>query len=131
MTTGFPLPPMSTGRPAFLFDADCGVCQNGTDAIRAHVDPPVDILAWQSVDLEAWGIPEHAVHEGPVFVDTDGHQRIGPLGMASMLRRSRAPYRFVGAAMLAPGVRQVLGRVGPWMYRRRDRLPGATPACSL
>lgn len=129
--TPHPAAPTITGRPAFLFDADCGVCQNGTDTIRDRIDPPVDIIAWQTVDLDAWGVTEQAVHEGPVFVDTDGTQQIGPLGMARMLRRSRAPYRFVGAAMLTPGVRHLLDRIGPWMYRHRDRLPGSTPACSV
>lgn len=124
-------PPRQTQRPAFLFDADCGICQDGTDTIRRRIDPPVDIVAWQQVDLAEWGIPESAVHEGPVFVDTDGQYRIGPLGMGSMLRLSRAPYRFFGRFMLAPGMRDVLARIGPWMYRHRDRLPGATAACSV
>lgn len=123
--------PMSTGRPAFLFDADCGVCQNGTDAIKARVAPPVDILAWQSVDLGEWGIPEGAEQEGPIFVAPDGRFWIGPVGMGHMLRRSRAPYRFLGALILAPGVRHVLERIGPWMYAHRDRLPGAGDSCSV
>jgi len=127
----FAAPPRETGRPAFLFDADCGICQEGTDAIRDRVKPPVDILPWQGIDLVEWGIPEKAVHEGPVFVDVDGKYRIGPVGMGSMLRISRAPYRFVGAILTAPGVRDVLTRIGPWMYRHRDRLPGATAACSV
>lgn len=124
-------PPDVTHRPAFLFDADCGVCQTGTDTIRRRVAPPVDIIPWQSIDLAEWGIPESAVHEGPVFVDVDGSFVIGPLGMGNMLRRSRAPYRFLGGVMTAPGVRNVLRRVGPWMYQHRDRLPGATAACSV
>jgi len=126
-----PPPPRISQRPGFLFDADCGVCQQGTDAIRKHVDPPVDIVPWQSVDLAEWGIPDSAVHEGPVFVDVDGRYLIGPLGMGSMLRRSGAPDRFVGAFLLAPGMRQLMRRIGPWMYRHKDRLPGATPACSV
>lgn len=122
---------MKHDRPTFLFDADCGVCQEGTDRIRAVIDPPVDIVAWQTIDLDAWGIPEHAVHEGPVFVDETGRYIVGPLGMAQMLSRSSAPYRFVGAAMLAPGVRQILTAIGPWMYAHRGYLPGATDACKV
>lgn len=122
---------MRHDRPAFLFDADCGVCQDGTDRIREAINPPVDIVAWQSIDLDEWGIPESAVHEGPVFVDESGRYIVGPLGMAQMLRRSRAPYRFIGAGMLAPGVSHVLKAIGPWMYAHRGYLPGATDACKV
>lgn len=123
--------PSVTARPAFLFDADCGVCQNGTEAIKEKIAPPVDIVPWQEVDLGAWGIPESAVHEGPIFVAPDGRYWIGPVGMGRMLRLSRAPYRFLGVAILAPGIRQVFERIGPWMYAHRDRLPGAGDSCSV
>lgn len=124
-------PPSVTGRPAFLFDADCGVCQNGTDAIKDKVAPPVDILPWQLLDLTEWGIPATAVHEGPIFVAENGNFWIGPVGMGHMLRRSPAPYRFVGELLLVPGLRHLLERIGPWMYAHRDRLPGAGDSCSV
>lgn len=123
--------PTVTARPAFLFDADCGVCQSGTEAIKKKVDPPVDIIPWQEVDLDAWGIPEKLVHEGPIFVAPDGRFWIGPVGMGHLLRSSRAPYSFVGALMLGPGIRHVFERIGPWMYAHRDRLPGAGESCSV
>jgi len=66
-----------------------------------------------------------------LLVDESGRYIIGPLGMAQMLRRSRAPYRFIGAGMLAPGVRHVLKAIGPWMYAHREYLPGATDACKV
>lgn len=121
----------SLNRPVFLFDADCGVCQNATDAIRARVRPPVDIVGYQTVDFAALGVSEQELSEGPVFVDVDGSRSIGPLGMARMLTMSGAGYRMAGRFILAPGVRNILGRLGPVMYRYKDRLPGATPACSV
>jgi len=30
---------MEHGRPTFLFDADCGVCQDGTDRILKAIGP--------------------------------------------------------------------------------------------
>lgn len=65
------------------------------------------------------------------FSDDAGRYIVGPLGMARMLRRSRAPYRFIGAGMLAPGVRHVLKAIGPWMYAHRGYLPGATDSCTV
>lgn len=121
----------SLTRPMFLFDADCGVCQNGTDAIRDRIAPPVDIVAYQTIDVADLGVSEAELAEGPVLVFTDGRHVIGPLAMANLLRRSRAPYSAMGAFMLLPGIRHLLAAAGPAMYRHRDRLPGATPACSV
>lgn len=129
-----PTPPSVRGqrpRAVFLFDGDCGVCQNGTDAIRSRIDPPVDLKPYQAIDLTEYGVTHEDVFEGPVLVRPDGTHVIGPLAMAEMLKAARQPYRIVGAAMLAPGVRQLLHAVGPWMYRQRSRLPGSTAACSV
>jgi len=122
---------MRLPRPVFLFDGDCGVCQNGTDGIRRRVVPPVDLMAYQSVDLAAYGVTPDDVAEGPVLVSTDGSHVIGPLAVAQLLLTSRRPYHHLGAAMLAPGVRQLLHAAGPFLYRQRPRLPGSTDACRL
>lgn len=118
-------------RAVFLFDGDCGVCQNGTEAIRRRINPPLDLVAYQSVDLDAYGVTQGDVAEGPVLVRRDGSHVIGPLAMAELLRASRRPYRAVGAVMLAPGIRQALHAAGPFLYRQRGRLPGSTDACRV
>lgn len=117
--------------PVFLFDADCGVCQNGTDSIRARMDPPVAIVPFQSIDYAALGVTDGELAEGPVFVSETGQRAVGPAAMAELLLRSRHPYRAIGAAIRLPGIRHALHALGPVMYRHRDRLPGATPACSV
>jgi len=91
----------------------------------------VDLKPYQAIDLTEYGVTHDDVLEGPVLVRLDGTHVIGPLAMAEMLKAARRPYPIVGAAMLAPGVRQLLHAVGPWMYRQRSRLPGSTAACSV
>jgi hypothetical protein len=118
-------------RPVFLFDADCGVCQDGTDLIRARIAPPVDIVGHQTVDHDALGVSDAELEEGPVFVSPEGWHVVGPLAMAQMFRLARRPYRGIGTIMLLPGVRHVLKALGPTMYRNRDRLPGASGSCSV
>lgn len=118
-------------RPIFLFDADCGVCQNGTDTIRERIAPPVDIVAYQSIDFEALGVTVEELGEGPVFVSTEGWHVVGPAAMANMMRLARRPYRGVGTFMLLPGMRHLMSALGPAMYRNRHRLPGSTPACEI
>lgn len=118
-------------RPVFLFDADCGVCQDGTDAIRERIAPPVDIIGFQTTDHVSLGVSLAELQEGPVFVSPEGWHVVGPLAMAQMLRLARRPYRSVGTFMLLPGLRHLLRALGPVMYRHRDRLPGATGTCSV
>ena len=117
--------------PLFLFDADCGICQTGTDRIRERIAPPVEIVGYQSVDLDALGVSEADVEEGPVLVRTDGTHVVGPAAMAELLAASRAPYRQAGRTMQLPGIRHVLGAVGPVMYRNKHRLPGASDSCRV
>lgn len=118
-------------RPLFLFDGDCGVCQNGTDTIRAKVRPAVDFRAYQEVELTDHGVSEQDVLDGPVLVRVDGTHVVGPLAMAEVLRSARSPFRQLGAVMMAPGVRWALSAIGPAMYRNRGRLPGATDSCRV
>jgi predicted DCC family thiol-disulfide oxidoreductase YuxK len=118
-------------RPIFLYDGDCGVCDNGTASIRRRINPPVDLVTYQSRDTDALGISELELLEGPVFVRTDGTHIVGPLAMGELLATARRPYRTYGRIMLAPGVRHVLHALGPWIYRQRHRLPGATHSCSV
>ena len=35
----------------FLFDADCGICQTGTDRIRRTIAPPVEIVGLEIDDV--------------------------------------------------------------------------------
>ncbi len=55
---------------------------------------------------------------------------VGPEAMATLLTLTRQPFTTVGRAMLTPGVRHGLRRVGWRMYRVRHYLPGAEQSCS-
>ena len=121
---------MSTS-PLFLFDADCGICETATDRIRQTIAPPVEIVGYQSVDLEALGVSTAEVEVGPVLVRSDGSHVVGPGAMAELLTTARSPYRQAGRVMLLPGIRQVLGAVGPVMYRNKHRLPGVGDSCRV
>lgn len=118
-------------RPLFLFDGDCGVCQNGTESMRRRFDPPVDMSAYQRVDLSSFGITDEEALDGPILVRLDGSHVVGPLAIAEVLRSARPPYRALGRIMLLPGVRSGLHAIGPWLYRQRYRAPGATDTCRM
>lgn len=118
-------------RPVFLFDADCGVCQNSTEMMKVRIKPPVDFRPYQNFNYSNFGITEKNLGEGPILISVDSTFLIGPNGMATMLRMSRKPYSLIGAVMLLPGIRQFLNKVGPYLYSKRRYLPGATDACSI
>lgn len=118
-------------RPLWLYDGDCGLCEVGSARIRKVVDPPVDMAAYQSVDLDALGVDPADVLEGPVLCRPDGTYVVGPEAMGTMLRMSRRPFSVVGRTMLAPGVRHGLRQIGPRMYRARHRVPGTAGSCEV
>lgn len=118
-------------QPVFLFDGDCGLCQDGTDRMRRRMNPPVALLAYQCVDLADYGVSESEVLEGPVLVSPTGSHAIGPAAIAGVLRMSRSPYRQVGSIMGMRGVRGALARVGPVLYRNRGRIPGSSGTCEV
>lgn len=122
---------MSIPRPMWLYDGDCGPCDKSAARFRSRMRPPVELRPYQSVDLAELGISETDVHLGPILVRTDGSYVVGPESVGEMMRMSRAPYRGIGAVMLAPGIRQLLRAAGPGLYRQRQRLPGASAGCRL
>jgi predicted DCC family thiol-disulfide oxidoreductase YuxK len=122
---------MTTPLPIFLYDDDCGVCHEGTTAIRARVRPPIALVPYQSVDTGALGVSDEVLAEGPVLVQAGGRISVGPAAMAGLLRASRRPYRWLGITMDLPGIKQILAAAGPHMYRQRHRLPGASGSCAV
>ena len=121
---------MDDVRPLWLYDGDCGMCEKGSARIRATVDPPVRMSAYQDVDLDTLGVSAEQVLAGPVLVRHDGTTLVGPAAMSAMLSLSRAPFRQVGGVMALPGVRHVLAVVGSRLYAARGHLPGTDPACA-
>lgn len=117
--------------PLFLFDGDCGLCENIVDRIKKRIAPPIDFATYQSVDIAALGVSLASCLIGPVLVSADGTHVVGAGAMAGMLRTAGYPYRLVGRMMIAPGVVPLLNRVQAVFYRNRHRLPGGTEACRI
>jgi hypothetical protein len=123
--------PIKLERHVFIFDADCGVCQNSTQLMKKRINPPVDFRPYQSFDYASFGITTKNLSEGPILISTDGTFLVGPLGMATLLKMSRRPYSYMGRFMLLPGIRHFLKKVGPGLYAKRRYLPGATDSCAI
>lgn len=123
--------PTQLDRPIFIFDADCGVCQNSTAMMKSRINPPVDFQPFQDIDYSAFGITEDDLNDGPILISMDSSFLIGPSAMATLLKLSKRPYTYLGHFMLLPGIRHFLNKVGPKLYAKRKYLPGATGSCAI
>lgn len=114
----------------FLYDADCGFCARCAELLtRASARGSYDVLAWQSVDVDAVGLSPQACQEASWFVAKDGTLHRGADGIARALREGAVPLRPVGVLMSLPGVRVLSRAVYGWVARNRHRMLGATDQC--
>ena len=118
-------------RPTLLFDGDCGMCDKSMERLQSTMQPPVDFQTYQSADLDALGVPEQAVMDGPVLVLPGGTYLVGPAAMAEVMTLAGGRYATLGRMMSAPGPRQFLAWIGPKMYHQRYRMPGADDSCRV
>lgn len=118
-------------QPIFLYDADCGICESGTQRMRERFAPPVRIQSWQQADLATLGVTVEECLRSPVFVRTDGTHEVGAASMLAMMAtlgdRGRRRARILGAAPVRP----LFARAFSLFYRNRNRLPGGTDACRI
>ena len=118
-------------RPVFLYDADCGICEQGTQRMRTRMRPPVDIIAWQDADLQSLGVAVDEVLFSPVFVRTDGTHVTGVRSMLSVMASTGAAGRRRAAVLGSRALLPLIEAAFRAFYRNRHRLPGGTDACRL
>lgn len=125
---------MTPSPPLLVFDGDCGFCTTSARLAERWLRPRPEaygVLPWQSLDLAALGLTPAACTEAVQWVAADGSVYAAERAVARALLASRWWVRPVGAALLAPGVREVTGAAYRWVAAHRHRLPGGTPACAL
>ena len=114
----------------FLYDADCGFCATcATLLTRASARGAYDVVAWQSVDVEALGLTPQECQEASWFVAKDGTLHRGADGIARALREGAFALRPLGVLMTLPGVRVLSRAVYRWVAKNRYRMPGASDQC--
>ncbi len=118
-------------RPIFLYDADCGVCDQGVARMRERMQPDVDFVPYGEADLDALGVTVAECELSPVLVAVDGSHVAGPQAMAGVLRTAGRPQRMAAAVMSTPPVACLLDAVFPHLYRQRHRLPGGGDTCRV
>lgn len=115
-----------------LFDSDCGFCSRCVGiAVGPWFAARCRPVAFQEVDLSIHSLTVDKCAEALHCVAPDGRITVGHEAVAAILRQSRRPWPFVGAAMTLPGV----SRLAAWAYAlvagNRHSLPGGSAECRL
>ena len=118
------------GSGTLIFDGDCGFCTTSAGWAKRIV-PGADVVAWQLIDLDQFGITPAAADAELQYVDADGRVSGGSDAIAGLLVSRGSVWGVLGRFMLLPGVRTVAGVVYRWVAKNRHRLPGGTPACRV
>ena len=106
-----------------VYDADCGVCQASVAWVRSR-DPrsAIEFVGNDAADLPAGVSREETEH---TIVVLDGAQKlVRAEGVARILRELRG-WSALGAALRAPGVRQLANLGYDAFARRRHRVSAA------
>ena len=120
---------MTTTANVLIFDGDCGFCTSTARYIAARSTTPIEIHAWQLVDVAQFGLTEAETARRVYFV-TGGEAFGGHLAFAQILWAQRNWVLKAAGWLLTVPPFCWLGSVGYALVARfRHRLPGGTPAC--
>jgi predicted DCC family thiol-disulfide oxidoreductase YuxK len=121
--------------PWLIFDGDCAFCTTSVTWVAERLHrrdaPDALLVPWQVINLAALGTTEERARYEVLWVEPDGRIEGGAAAFAAWLRFRGGPYAALGRTMAAPGVRSVAARSYRFVARRRNRMPGGTPACAL
>ena len=123
-------------RPVLVYDGDCAFCTSCVHVLERWVRPDADVVPHQLVDLAALDggrgevTVQRAQHE-VLWVTPAGEVYGGAPAIAKALLSAGRGWAVPGAVLMLPLVRAVAKRVYRVIADNRERMPGATPACSV
>ncbi|WP_214415220.1 thiol-disulfide oxidoreductase DCC family protein [Sphaerisporangium fuscum] len=118
--------------PVLVYDGDCGFCQLCVDLGYRYLPTMPRVVAWQDLDLAAYGLTVEEVEESVQLVGPYGLRASGARAVAVLLAVQRRPtWHLLGRVMLTPPVSWAAEGVYRVISRNRHRLPGASGACAV
>jgi len=119
-----------TGGSILVFDGDCAFCTTCAQFVQRWVSAGgfTSVAPWQGLDLAELGLSAQQCQAAVQWVDEHGHVASGHAAIAAALRAGRAPWRPVGALLVAPGFSWLAEHVYSWICEHRHALPGWIPA---
>jgi predicted DCC family thiol-disulfide oxidoreductase YuxK len=130
--------PVIDQAPILVFDGDCGFCTTSALWVARHwpegprmVVPK--IVAWQALGdegLHDLGLSREQANASAWWVDGRG-QFGADKAIAKALLACRAPWSWLGGALVVPPGTWLGRFLYPVIARHRHRLPGSTAACRV
>lgn len=113
-----------------IFDGDCGFCTSSARWIEARLPDRVEVVPWQTLDLDALGLTEDDVTTAAYWIDDTGTHR-GHEAIGRSLMSGGGVWAWIGRVIVTPPISWLAAPVYALVARNRHRLPGSTDACRL
>lgn len=121
---------MGAREPVLVFDAECGFCRTWLGRLRRVLARWPEQIGYQQADLTGLGLTRERCEAELVLVLPDRTVG-GAEAVAELLRlQPDRGCRWIGRALLLPGVRTVAGVTYRWVARNRHRLGRGPASCS-
>ena len=117
--------------PYLLIDGDCAFCMRSANWARRRVRPSVDLVPWQSVDIEALGVSAEQCMSAVQWVSDGVVTASGGRAVCLTLATAPPPWPTLSRLMSLPGTAAIVDQVYRWVAKNRMRLPGGTPQCAM
>ncbi len=112
-----------------IYDADCGFCTSTARWIEQRSQGRIRIQAWQSTDIEAYGLSVDDVTTAAYWIEPTSQPQRGHLAVGHCLSAVGGIYRPIGRLIAIPALSWLMAPGYRLVARNRHRLPGSTEAC--
>jgi predicted DCC family thiol-disulfide oxidoreductase YuxK len=112
-----------------VFDGDCAFCTKSAGFITRRIRPTTDVQAWQSLELESFGLTADQCSTAVQWVSDSGQIKSGAAAITAMLKEAGPGWAALGTIGDLPGIRSVAAGTYRVIAKNRHRLPGSTAAC--
>lgn len=110
-----------------IYDADFVAHSSRADRVAAALPAGTEVVAWQSVELDRYGLFPADMERSLWWVSVDGTLHRGPHAVARALRATGARWSPLAWLLVAPGIRWATTRVDAVARRNLHRIPAARP----
>lgn len=113
-----------------IFDGDCGFCTVTARWIEQRISN-ANVMPWQALDIEKYGLTEDDVTTAAYWVDSSGTTHRGERGIALALQQAGQPWKIAGHLIATPPFSWLAVPVYSLIAKYRYKMPGSTDACKL
>lgn len=114
-----------------IYDGDCGFCRSSVAWLRARLPDDCRTVAYQSLDLDRFGLTTSDAEAAAYWVDGEGGLHRGAAAIAAGLRACGGAWGVLGRVLEVPPLSWLARGVYAVVARNRRRMPGGSASCDL